>query len=702
MEYSGPGSGGVPFKRKTIVISACGPDTPSDALVEITTLRQPRREGRIPRFQLGDVPKADCARYIKEYLETQSDSDGPSAPSAPSAPPPPPSPSPATSQPAPPAGDHPRLFVLAGGRSTLDTVGYLKDGGKLKLIPVVGDPPLYRHLPGPSMQRKARPEDPDIIDPYHVLGAGAFGISFKLGDTRKGQEDVALKATAAPQTALERMMINNESYIPAAVRHPNVLPAAGPPMEVQLEPGGPVLRCLLTPFCEGGDLDKVIRRHLRSPSADPAADRTERWWLLVDMVRGLAYLHGKPFEHNDRRVLHNDIKPANVLLRPDRATGRLMALLADLGMACEYTGGSANYGMLLRGTPGFMAPELYAGTAEGQALLAASGMRPGNTPATDVYAMGVTLFCLYTQTDTAHKTEERPSEEELREAYAELGDLEAAAGGRPAVGLVGLLVRMCSENPTARPDMARVWGAVEAVAAVRNPPLAVFGTRVFLGSLDDCAVCPAGLRPWVCHWRDWRFWGIRVFLVPRVYWFWLAVVIELSGSRWGGGFGSDDAPRWLANAVEEAARRKAAEEEARRKAAEEEARRKAAEEEARRKAAEEEARRRAAEEEEAARRRAAEAELKLRCRGRAGFMVCLAAWLRTNRTVTKTGQDVVLSATSLTDREENDMACQLKLGESKMALGRPAWILGERVWHVFGGSCMVLARKLQAGKTPVD
>ncbi|KAJ4455915.1 hypothetical protein PAPYR_9045 [Paratrimastix pyriformis] len=548
LEYSGPGSGGSPFNRKTIVIAAFEPDTPDNALVEITTLRQPRREGRIPRVRLGAVPKEDDARYLKEYWETQSDSGGSPSPSAPSAPPPPPSPSPATSLPAP-YGDHPRLFV-AGRKSTLETVAFIKGGGKLTLIPVLGDPPLYRHLPGPSLQEKARPEDPDIIDPYHVLGVGAFGISFKLGDTRKGQEDVALKATAAPETDLERMMINNEGYIPAAVHHPNVLPAAGPPLEVQLEPGGPVLRCLLTPFCEGGDLDKVIRRHLRSPSADPDADREERWWLLVDMVRGLAYLHGKPFEQNDRRVLHNDIKPANVLLRPDRATGRLMALLADLGLACEYTGGSANYG-LIRGTPGFMAPELYAGNG-GLGDAARQHARDGHSD---------------------HKTEERPSEEELREAFAEVGDLEAAAGCK--VGLVELLVRMCSENPTGRPDMARIRGAVEAVAA----------------ALEEAARRRAA---------------------------------EKEAAR-------------LKTSVEEAARRRAAEEEA--------ARRKAAVEEA--------ARRRAAEAERAAAlelersltgreraaldkaRRCTETKLELICGGRAEFMVCLAAWLQTNRTVTK-------------------------------------------------------------------
>ncbi|KAJ4459318.1 putative Protein kinase domain [Paratrimastix pyriformis] len=485
--------------------------------VEVLTFQKPRQEGCIPRSCLLALPEATSAHYVEQYLATLSDSEDspPSASNAAAAPTPvavtasaaatspaaaastaPPAavsaPAPAAVSPAPAPAESPapaadpaeamkHLFVALAddGTPTLKpTVAYLEAGGKVDLIPVVGG--LYRHLPGPSLQRKAHPGDPDIIDPYHVLGAGAFGISFKMGDTRVGQRDVALKATAAPRTALARFMINNESYIPAAVRHPNVLSAAGPPMEVQLEPGGPLLRCLVTPFCEGGDLDRVIRRHQRNPSADPAADRTERWWLLVDMVRGLAYLHGRPFADNDRLVLHNDIKPANVLLRHDPATGRLVALLADLGMACEYTGGTVNLTPLIRGTPGFLAPELDPTAA---ARLADAGMRPGNTPATDVYAMGVTLYCLYSQTDTVHVTE-CPTEDDLRAAFAEVGARETIAGCRPA--LVELLVRMCSENPTARPSMARVLEAVETVVtAMEHIKLAAEAEARRQGTLEN-------------------------------------------------------------------------------------------------------------------------------------------------------------------------------------------------------------------------
>ncbi|KAJ4457769.1 putative Protein kinase domain [Paratrimastix pyriformis] len=292
-----------------------------------------------------------------------------------------------------------------------------------------------------------------------VLGAGTYGMTFKMDNIRDHKE-VVLKATL-PRTPAEVAFFNNESFIACSVHHPNVLSAAGPAIETQILSFHDALGkserinqsiggCLFV--WVGGDLDAFIRR-------DPAADRTERWWLLVDMVNGLAYLHGKPFPDNECVVLHNDIKPANVLLRrqfnPEAKTVRLVALLADLGLACVHKRGSLSYGLCCCGTPGFMAPELFPAAAM------ASGQRPSNTPATDVYGLGVTLYCLYTKTDTAHKTEERPSAEDLREAFAEVGEMEAAAGC-PA-RLVELLVRMCSGDPTERPSIQRVAAAVQAV-----------------------------------------------------------------------------------------------------------------------------------------------------------------------------------------------------------------------------------------------
>ncbi|KAJ4455084.1 hypothetical protein PAPYR_10027 [Paratrimastix pyriformis] len=461
------------------------PEDDSSANPFVVSLKMPRTQGEMPRRFLRAVPEPKASEYLAAFeagfmnnLSSTATASGGAASPAPGGTPPPaaaaqsaPLLAPGVPPPTAPAGaTDPTaaasaltykavLFAGEGGVRLYDVARSVQEGStQLLLFDLVGG--IYRHKPATSATRRSElvqlvsEDGRPLTRACWVLGAGAFG------------------ATRPPQSPEERAFFNNESYIASAVRHPNVLSAAGPPIDIQLEPGGPLLRCLVTPFCEGGDLDGVIRRHLRSPSA---GDRQERWLLSGDLLRSLAYLHGKPFQENEHRVLHNDIKPANVLLRrqmdPATKTERPMALLADLGLACVYTGGSLNYGLLSRGTPGFMAPELFAmpGGPEGR------GLRPGNTPATDVYAMGATLYCLYSQTDTAHKTEEQPSEAELREAFAEVAAREqAVARGPKGAGgdsLAELLVQMCSENPTARPSAKHLLAALEALEAAEASAL---------------------------------------------------------------------------------------------------------------------------------------------------------------------------------------------------------------------------------------
>jgi eukaryotic-like serine/threonine-protein kinase len=75
---------------------------------------------------------------------------------------------------------------------------------------------------------------------------------------------------------------------------------------------------------------------------------------------------------HDAGLVHRDIKPANVLLTPD---GR--AKLADFGLVRRLDD-LADTSAPLAGTPSFMAPELFKGTAA--------------SPRSDIYAMGVLLF----------------------------------------------------------------------------------------------------------------------------------------------------------------------------------------------------------------------------------------------------------------------------------------------------------------------
>lgn len=90
----------------------------------------------------------------------------------------------------------------------------------------------------------------------------------------------------------------------------------------------------------------------------------------MDIMRGMGALHRL-------NIIHRDIKPANVHQGSDQ---RLRVL--DLGVALS-SGVGAIPTMQNPGTPSFMAPELFEGKAA--------------SPASDIYAAGVTLYHLLTR-----------------------------------------------------------------------------------------------------------------------------------------------------------------------------------------------------------------------------------------------------------------------------------------------------------------
>ncbi|GAB2730469.1 serine/threonine-protein kinase [Streptomyces bullii] len=95
---------------------------------------------------------------------------------------------------------------------------------------------------------------------------------------------------------------------------------------------------------------------------------------------GLAVLDALAAGH-ERGVMHRDVKPANILLAPDRTGapyGRV--LLADYGISVQPDADETRYTMasVLVGTAGYLAPER------------ASGGPP--TPAADLFSLGCTLY----------------------------------------------------------------------------------------------------------------------------------------------------------------------------------------------------------------------------------------------------------------------------------------------------------------------
>jgi serine/threonine-protein kinase PknK len=135
-------------------------------------------------------------------------------------------------------------------------------------------------------------------------------------------------------------------------------------------------------------------------------------------------------------TLHRDIKPANILL-----TEYGEPQLTDFGIA-RIEGGFETTTGLIQGTPAFTAPEILHGQSP--------------TPASDLYSLGATLFCVL----TGHVAVERRSGEQvltqfLRTTGNAIPDLE----GRDIPGDVGSVIdHAMAGDPRDRPATADELG----------------------------------------------------------------------------------------------------------------------------------------------------------------------------------------------------------------------------------------------------
>ncbi|MFE7270966.1 protein kinase [Streptomyces sp. NPDC057623] len=188
---------------------------------------------------------------------------------------------------------------------------------------------------------------------------------------------------------------------------------------------------------------------------------------------GLAVLDALTAGH-ERGVMHRDVKPANILLAPDRTGaphGRV--LLTDYGISVQPDAGETRYTLasVLVGTAGYLAPERVTGGAP--------------TPATDLFSLGCTLY---------QAVEGRGPFD--RESH--LAELTAVVTEepRPAVraGALGPVVRALLEK-----DPARRMSAAEAEAALSRivtPEVDAYArTRTDLGSQPHWGGAPPGPAP---------------------------------------------------------------------------------------------------------------------------------------------------------------------------------------------------------------
>ena len=187
---------------------------------------------------------------------------------------------------------------------------------------------------------------------HAVIGEGTFGRVYR-GRDRRLARPVAVKVIKPwwaedPEWARS---FEREAQLLASISDPGIIQI----FDVGAAPEG---LYYVAELVDGESLSNRLRRGRLSPA--------EACEIALQLARALARAHSQ-------RVVHRDVKPANVLIARD---GRIK--VGDFGVARLAEGSTDAPAATIAGTPGYMAPEQAAGGI--------------SSPATDVYGVGIVLY----------------------------------------------------------------------------------------------------------------------------------------------------------------------------------------------------------------------------------------------------------------------------------------------------------------------
>ncbi|KAI3434200.1 Protein kinase domain-containing protein [Psidium guajava] len=201
----------------------------------------------------------------------------------------------------------------------------------------------------------------DNFSEKNVLGQGGFGKVYKgeLGDNTK----IAVKRLTDFESPGGDAAFQREVEMISVAVHRNLLRLIGFCTT-------PTERLLVYPFMQ--NLSVAYRLREIKPG-EPVLDWPRRKRVALGAARGLEYLH----EHCNPKIIHRDVKAANVLLDED-----FEAVVGDFGLAKLVDVRQTNVTTQVRGTMGHIAPE-YLSTGK-------------SSERTDVFGYGIMLLELVT------------------------------------------------------------------------------------------------------------------------------------------------------------------------------------------------------------------------------------------------------------------------------------------------------------------
>ncbi|MBX9426672.1 protein kinase [Streptomyces lateritius] len=296
---------------------------------------------------------------------------------------------------------------------------------------VGGGRAVGRHRPGdPSTGVRVSRVIDGRFELVERLGGGGMGTVWRARDLAL-HRDVAVKEVRPPDPAMAehdvegartlRARVLREARALARIDHPNVVT-----IHHIVDAGEGTYPWIVMELVTGGSLQDRLDRGTMTPAEAAGLGR--------ELLSALRAAHARDIEHRD-------VKPANVLLRPD---GR--PVLTDFGIAAirESTVLTASGSII--GSPDYMAPERIRSVGSG--------------PAADLWSLGMLLYVAV----EGHHPLRR--ENTLATLAAVLSD--DVPPPRRAGALTGVLGRLLVRDPAARPDAEEVDRALASVAGAEQ------------------------------------------------------------------------------------------------------------------------------------------------------------------------------------------------------------------------------------------
>ena len=194
------------------------------------------------------------------------------------------------------------------------------------------------------------PDCTSMQECIELLGIIGEGRIFRIYKARRGTKYIILKS-AVNKDAMTTEFLRREYELGCTLSHSCIVTTLGFKEDT---PAGPAL---VLEYIEGVSFDEYIAMR----PTDSATDR-----IIDDILDGTDYLH-------HRGVLHNDIKPSNIVVNPHGA-----ARIIDFGLSISD---DSVYKGCIGGSQGYSAPEIMAGKGPAGA-------------ASDIYSIGLLMRLL--------------------------------------------------------------------------------------------------------------------------------------------------------------------------------------------------------------------------------------------------------------------------------------------------------------------